>query len=427
MNPIIDANCLYDAGTAAMKSSKFKYCTQKFEARHLLETALLQRSILTGQYKPTVGKRFVLSERGKIRWITANLMIDKTVNHVISDELIMPAIGKYLIYDNGASQKGKGVSFTRRRFEYDLHRYFRETGSNEGYILLGDFSGFYSNIRHKPCIDILLSFMLPYMNTIMEDPSETEKQRVIKILQDIFKSFETDVSYLDDDRVAALYHEKVDPMMNRFVDPALLTGRKMLAKGVDIGNQISQGVGIVFPYQIDNYVKIVCGMKHYSRYTDDTHVIHRDKETLENVLKGMIEIADRLGIIINKKKTRIIKASSFFRFMQIGYQLTDTGKLIRKINPKSITRERRKLKAYKRLLEAGTIDYPTIENSFKSWLGSYYKMMSRQQIYNLNSLYVELFGKKVTWKKGHSRLNWLMTHLSTTSPSTGTVSSAKRR
>ena len=159
MNPILDANCLYDAGTAAMKSSKFKYSTQKFEMRHLLETALLQRSIRTGKYKPTVGKRFVLSERGKTRWITANMMIDKTVNHVISDELLMPSIRKYLIYDNGASQKGKGVSFTRRRFEYDLHNYFNETGSNEGYILLGDFSGFYSNIRHKPCIDILLSFM----------------------------------------------------------------------------------------------------------------------------------------------------------------------------------------------------------------------------------------------------------------------------
>ena len=45
-------------------------------------------------------------------------------------------------------------------------------------ILLGDFRGFYSNIRHKPCIDILLSFMQPYMNTIMDG---AEQQRNIKI------------------------------------------------------------------------------------------------------------------------------------------------------------------------------------------------------------------------------------------------------
>ena len=34
-------------------------------------------------------------------------MADKAINHLISDEVLMPALSKYLIYDNGASQKGK--------------------------------------------------------------------------------------------------------------------------------------------------------------------------------------------------------------------------------------------------------------------------------------------------------------------------------
>ena len=58
-------------------------------------------------------------------------------------------------------------------------------------------------------------------------------------------------------------------------------------------------------------------------------------------------------------------------------------------------------------------------------------MPVRESIYKLDRLqglqYVELFGKKVTWKKGHSRLNWLMVHASTTSPKTATASSAKPR
>ena len=61
---------------------------------------------------------------------------------------------------------------------------------------------------------------------------------------------------------------------------------------------------------------------------------------------------------------------------RVCYSLTETGRVIRKINPKNITRERRKLKAYKRLLDSGRIDYATVENAFKSWLGSHWKYMS---------------------------------------------------
>ena len=43
--------------------------------------------------------------------------------------------------------------------------------------------------------------------------------------------------------------------------------------------------------------------------------------------------------------------------------------MIRKIHPKAVTRERRKLKAYKRKLDAGEMSYFDVENSFKSWLG----------------------------------------------------------
>ena len=38
------------------------------------------------------------------------------------------------------------------------------------------------------------------------------------------------------------------------------------------------------------------------------------------------------------------------------------------------------------------------------------KVTSRDQIYKMNSLYVKLFGRSVTWKKGHGRLRWLMAH-----------------
>lgn len=80
------------------------------------------------------------------------------------------------------------------------------------------------------------------------------------------------------------------------------------------------------------------------------------------------------------------------------------------IHPKAITRERRKLKAYKRLLDKRIVTMEEIDGYFRSWLSGNYKYMSRDQIYKMNSLYMKLFGRSVTWKKGHGRLRWLMAH-----------------
>jgi len=403
MNPLIDANCLYDAGTLAIKSSSFKYKTQWYEMNHLLETALLQKELKDGIYKPEQGTKFQIHERGKIRYITSNTMRDKTVNHVLCDQIVTPSIGKYLIYDNSASQKGKGTSFARKRLEEHLHSYYRKYGTNDGYILLMDFSGYYANIPHDKCKDIL--YKMVFRDGFEEEPTRT-------VIENIFKSYEIDVSYMEDDEIESLYNRKVDPMMNQNVPKELLTGEKMLRKGADIGNQLAQEIGITFPYRIDNYVKIVRGCKYYARYTDDSYIISKDRDFLVDILSGIKEIAKEHGIILNERKTRIVKISSFFRFMQIGYSLTDTGRVIRKINPKNVKRERVKLKKYKKLLDKKEMSYADIENCFKSWICTYWKLMSHQQLYNMNALYKELFGKEIKWKTKNSRLHWLMEHRS---------------
>ena len=108
-----------------------------------------------------------------------------------------------------------------------------------------------------------------------------------------------------------------------------------------------------------------------------------------------------------------MKLSGFYRHLQIGYSLQSNGRLIRKINPKAITRERRKLKAYKRKLDKNEMPYEDIENAFKGWMGGNYKRMSRKQITNMFVLYYELFERRPTWKK-HGRLRWLMVQSLTT-------------
>lgn len=312
------------------------------------------------------GTKFVIRERGKKRNITTNIMVDKTVNHLLCDEVLSPAISPFLIYDNGASQKNKGVAFSRKRLEAHLHKYYREHESNDGYILLMDFSGYYASIPYKKCLQV--------MNNLLRNVNNEERAMAMWILQNIFQVF------------------SIESNKDR---------------GINIGSQPSQNIGIAYPSRIDNYIKIVKGCKYYGRYTDDSYIIHESKEFLNEVLDGVLKIADKLELVINPKKTYIAKLSQTFKFLQLKYSLTETGRIVRRINPKAITRQRRKLKAYKRLLDNNRLTYKETENIFKGWMAANYKNMSRQQITNMSQLYYDLFKEVPTWKN-HGKLRYLM-------------------
>ena len=403
MNIFTDANVIYDAGTKSISGSKWKYESQYFEMNHLLETAKLQKKIIDGTYHPGCGNKFLINERGKPRYITSNSIEDRTVYHILSDDVLRPSIDPYIIYENTASQKGKGVGLFRKQLENTLHSYYRKYNTNIGYILLTDFSGYYPNMPHDICKGQLLDFI--YKSNLNLETKYT----AYTILCDVFKTFEIDVSRFSDEEIEHMYSSKIDPMMNVGIPREQLTGDKFLKKGVDIGSQPSQDAGIIHPYRIDNYAKIVrSDIDGYGRYSDDIWAISRYKDTLYDLIDEFRSISNDIGLIINEKKTRVVDISKPFRILQIQYWLTDTGELVKKINPKSVTRERRKLKAYKRLLDNGTLKYDDIENSFKSWISDNYKIMSREQINNMSILYYKLFGRLPSWKKGHGRIKWLM-------------------
>lgn len=404
MNKLHDANLIYEAGNRAIKSSSFKYSTQLFEQNHLLETAKIQKELQDGSYIPRPGERFPITERGKTRFICNNTMRDKAVNHLLCDEVLTPAMAPYLQYDNMASQKDKGVDLYKKRLKYHLLQYYARYHTNEGWILTVDLSGYYANVPHDKCKEMIAMFL----DKAGVDPDTAQTANWLVGIA--MRSMEMDVSRFTDAEIAEMYRGKVDGMMNFGVDPQQLTGQKMLKKGVDIGNQISQDIGIMYPYRVDNYIKTVEGAEWWGRYTDDFRCISQDKEFLMRLLRQIRIIAKEYGLIVNEKKTRIWKLSQPFRHLKDQWWLTETGKVIQNINPKSIVRERRKLKAYRRLLDAGRITLPEIENSFKAWIGKHWSIMSWWQIYNMNQLYLELFDTAVTWKSGHGRLKYMMTH-----------------
>ncbi len=364
-----DADNLYEAARNAIKISKWKATSQKFEMNMLYYISKAQKELTDQTYKNGDVNEFVMSERGKTRAISSLSPYDKMIRHVFCDKILVPKLEKYLIHDNGASIKGKGISFTRRRFKEHLQKYYREYGTNEGYILFGDFSKYYDNILHSKIREDI-GKIFDY------DPY------VMWLLNEMLKGFEIDMS----DREESM-EELLLEKFNRLEYKNPRKGKKMIPKSVNIGDQLSQIIGVFYPHKIDNYIKIVQGNKYYGRYMDDFYVISKDKEYLKQLVEDINKIATEYGIHMNFKKTRIVKLSSRYKFLQIKYSLTESGKVIQKINPKCVTRMRRKIKK----LANKDINYKSIENTYKGWFYSFYKYMSNKTKDDMNNLYNELF------------------------------------
>lgn len=341
---VADGNALVDAFYESKKEVSWKASVQRYEMNLLRNTLESKRKLEKGLDVSQGFIEFSLCERGKTRWIKSVHIKERCIQRSLCDNVLVPVIQRGLIYDNGASMRKKGIHFALNRMDAHLHRYYRENGfSNDGYILLIDFSGYFNNILHEP---------------------------VYEILKKEFK----------DERLLNLARQLIEP----FDD----TGE---GKSLGIGSQISQILAVRYPSEIDMYVKQKLHIKYYGRYMDDSYMIHHDKEYLKQCLEEMKVLYEKYGIKINTKKTQIVKLSRGFTFLKVYHILNGNGKIIKKPCKASITRERRKLKKLKKKLDKGEISYKDIECQYQSWRGYISYTNSYNTIRRMDKLYNELF------------------------------------
>lgn len=340
LEKVSDLDNLLKAFYKSRTDVEWKNSVQTFEQNLLLNLMDIQSSLLNGTYKQGPFFEFTLSERGKVRHIKALSIRDRIVQRSLCDNVLMPAVKKYLIYDNGASVKDKGVTFSRNRIITHLEKYMRQYGT-EGYILQIDFSNFFGTIPHKEVIDML--------------ESKLKDSSTFPLIEHIIHSF-------NDNGV-----------------------------GLGIGSQISQICGILYVTPLDNYCKIVKQMKYYGRYMDDLYVIHHDKEELKQLLNEILVVVKSLKLVINPRKTRITKLTHGFTFLQIKYNILPNKKILQRLSSKSITRERRKIKKYRKLVNNNQMTFLEVQNAYKSWKEDKKKFSSYNSIKNLNCLFDKLF------------------------------------
>lgn len=369
INKISNANVLMNSFYEAKKNCSWKNSVQQYEANLLKNIRHTQIELRNNTYKQQNFYNFFLNERGKERYVRSICFYDRVVQRALCD-FVNPIVEPYLIYDNGASVKNKGIDFARKRIEKHLHQYYRKYGSI-GYALVIDFSKFYDNILHKPLIEMYKG--------IIDD------ERIINLIAHLVDSFSVDVSNSNIQE-----NELFDSL--KYAKNNLSNEKKrFINKSLGIGSQISQISGIYYPTKMDNYCKIVKQMKYYGRYMDDTYIISNNKEELQSLLIDIQKICDELGIFINPKKTQIFRIDKGFTFLKIKYRLTETGHVVRIPVKKGFVREKRKLRKFKKLLDNGEMNYLDIQEQYKSWRGNIAKYDCHRALLNTDKLFNELF------------------------------------
>lgn len=323
---------LYTKRGKCDKECVARYSFHALEATNYLMTYLQRRVYRISDYYKF--KVYVPKERE----IMAPPFRDRVVQRCLCEQVLMPVIEKHLIYDTYACRVNKGTHAGLERTEFFFKKYYRKNGL-DGWIIKGDISKYFYSIDHK----ILKKDLQPLL----------KNYDVWWLVENIIDSAEPD--------------------------------------GIPLGNQSSQWFANFYLSKFDHFAKEKLGIKHYIRYMDDWVCLVETREEAKEYLQAMKDFLwDELKLKTNSK-TQILPIKNGVDFLGFNIRLTKSGKVIRKIRVKSKQAMKRKLKAFKKKYDEGTMTKEAIEHSYKSWVGHASHGNCYGLIKQMDALYDEIF------------------------------------
>lgn len=330
---VIKFGNLYDGLRKSQKNVMWKDSVAAYSLDGLKNTWRLKRDLVNGTYRISRYQKFVIHEP-KTREIIATRIRDRQFQRSMCDAALYRDITKGFIHTNCACQRGKGVDFAMKHMTEILRKYYLKHGS-KGWVLRCD-------IRHY----------------FPETPHETAKAAVRK--------------REDDERIC----EKVDEIIDSFGGD----------RGIGLGSQVSQLIELAVLDDLDHHIKERLRMKYYIRYMDDFLVIHPERAVLEEVLKVIRERITQLGLELNRK-TQIHSLDHGIMWLKWHYTLTNTGKIIRKMDRKKIVKQRRKMKKLTFKIMEGHLTEKALDDSFQSWQANARRGHSHFEVRAMERLY----------------------------------------
>ena len=330
---------LYRSALCCFRGVSWKASVQSFKAKCGINVARRLRELRNGVFKLRRSPEFRTRERGHERRINSIHIEDRVPEKCNSKYSLKEVLHRSLIWDNYASQEGKGTDRARKRLKCHLERHIRRYGIAGGMIIF-DFKGFFDSIQHG-----LVRYVLG---------RNYEDKRIIGMNM----------------RIIRQAREKV---------------------GLVLGSENSQDFAISTPSMFDHFIKEVLRVEAYGRYMDDGWIIHPDMDYLKGVFERIKAYAEWLGFKLNIRKSRIIRFGVPFSMLKRKYSFTETGGIILRPVRESVIRERRKLKRLYRRFVKGTMSVKAGYNSLNAWKSSLRGCKCWKIVRSMERLYTALY------------------------------------
>ena len=276
-------------GDKCTKGVGFKKSTQYFKLHMFTIVATTCKNIKSNCYKVGNTYQFTIHERGKVRIIDAPHIKDRLVHKVIANEILSPIYYPHFIYDNGASIRNKGFHFAMKRVHTKLYSWYLKNGL-EGYAVTIDFFLFFFFFSHEAIKKIHTKYIF--------------NSHTIKVIED----------YL------------------------------FIKEGLPLGCEIAQKEALMLPNQLDHFI---ANQYPIVRFMDDSIFLINTKEEGKIILNHYQKLAEKLGIIMNLKKTKIIRIEKFILFCKWNYVVLNSGKVLMIPVRDTIYRQRTKINKMK--------------------------------------------------------------------------------
>lgn len=321
---IVQFDNLYKSLRRVIRGVRWKDGVALYAADGLKNTYKLRQSIINNEYEILPYNVFKVTDP-KERIVMATALRDRQFQDSLCNNYFYDEITKCLIRDNFACQRGRGVDDALERLEIQLHKYYRKHGS-KGFCLKCDVHHYFAETSHK----------------------------IAKAAVD---------KRIDDKEVVA----ETDRIVDSFGD----------RKGIGLGSPVSQLIELAVLSDLDHFIKERLRIKYYVRYMDDFILIHEDKEYLQYCLKEIRNFLNNIGLELNKK-TVIFSLSQGITFLHWRFYLEDSGRVVKLVGKKTISKERRKLRRMKPKVDAGELGLDKPIESFMSWAAGVKRRLSRK-------------------------------------------------
>ena len=325
---------MFNYGKDCCKGVRWKQSVNNFERHLFSRTAVNRARALSDNYKPKKLSCFTIHERGKVREIEAPHIDDRQIQKTLTKKVLLPLYKDRLIYDNGASLKGKGLKFSQEIFDKAIRKHIKQYGMT-GWVIIADDKKFFPNADRT---------------IVKEKHKEIEDIRLRRILDTV-----VDIGKGD--------------------------------KGLPIGVEPSQIEMVSLPSPIDSYMSCQMGLKGFGHYMDDYHILVPPDKNPKEILNIFIEKSKEYNIEVNINKTHIVPFGKAFKFCKRKREIKN-GKIFVTGNRDSRKRARRKIKMFAR----STLSWEDVYCSVNSMVAYMDMSSGHNAVIKLKRLFYGIFG-----------------------------------